>query len=181
MSGFGGGGNIGSTLNDLLRQVQQQSGPGKPGMMDQTQPIPAAPSAPMASGELPGEPQGGYAQYGQQGAYNALTQDMSRGFQGGFGFSPQFQPPGMNPMMQGGRGAGGFGGRYGAPMGYGQGFFNYSPFGNPYESATPPPPSRSPSFQPLPSPRGNWLGGGGFGGFGGGGGSSRHQWQQPMR
>ena len=116
MSGFSGG--SGNALSDLIRQVQGQQG--------QTGQTPASQPPAQSQGVGPGEPQPQYTgAYNQQGMYNTLAQDMSRGRMGGYGFGGNqfsYQPFG-NPYQQqspfGGMfGRGGYGGGYG---GYGWG------------------------------------------------------------
>jgi len=107
MSGFSGG--SGRMVGDLVRQVQGQQGQGQP------------PATQPPAGVGPGEPTQGGA-YGQQGTYNTLATDMSRGQMGGYGFGGNqfsYQPFG-NPYQQqspfGGMfGRGGYGGGWGGP------------------------------------------------------------------
>ena len=133
--GFGGtGGGIGNVINDLLSQLQTQTG-GIGGQPAGDTPNLVNPQ-PDAGGYMPGgwgePPQG--VNYGGMGKYNTLTRDMSRnamgpwGFTGGqFNYTPFGNPfmappmtppptpytpppmwPGAPPIMGGGSGWGGF-------------------------------------------------------------------------
>ena len=79
MSGFGGAttGGMGDAIRRLIEQ--QQGGSATP---------PTGAGQPTGAGPgEPSQPSPGYPQYGQQGMYNALAKDMSRGFMGGYNFN----------------------------------------------------------------------------------------------
>ena len=75
----------------------------------------------------PGEPSN--MNYGQQGQYNTMAQDMSRNVMG----QQQAMGGGYGGGMGGYQG-GGFGGRYGGGGMGSYGASQYSPYGNPYQS-----------------------------------------------
>jgi hypothetical protein len=100
-------------VGDLVRQVQGQQNAQSGQTPATTPPAGTAPGG-------PGEPTQG-SPYGQQGMYNTLATDMSRGFMGNYGFGGNqfgYQPYG-NPYQQqsfGGMfGRGGYGGGWGGP------------------------------------------------------------------
>lgn len=100
MSGFGGSyGGAGDMIRRLMDQANGFQGSGN------TNGRP-----PQQAGVGPGEAQGGFPQYGQQGQYNALTQDMSRGYMGNYNFNNNMfgYTPYGNPFAQQQRPMGGF-------------------------------------------------------------------------
>lgn len=176
MGGGGGYNSIGQLPFNLQNYVGGSSYPG------------------MQTGNQRG---GGYG--GGQGNYNAMTQDMSRGQMGNYGFNPQ---QGFQYQAWPGQGYGGMPGRYGGNQGgpgggggyggyFGGSGFGYSGGGNPYGPGS----YSSPGAMPYGGGRGmmggqlfnqrgaigramgqmmpaigNMFGGGGYGGGGYGGG-----------
>lgn len=141
-------GGMHSSVNNLLRQVQGNTGGADSG----GQPTPGA-GQPLAAGE----PQN--MNYGTQGTYNTLAQDMSRNVMGNYGFggnqfsyspfgNPFFASPPMpqqpyQPTIPGGYGGyqGGYGGGYGMsrqpmPAWRPSPFGGMSPLSNPFAQPT---------------------------------------------
>ena len=172
MSGFGGA--SGGGLSNLFDQLRNQG-------QETTDPYVPPPAAGQTPGQGPGE--GENFNYGQQGNYNTLAQDMSRNVMGNYGFGggqfnyspygnpyamqqpppgpgPGGPPPGRIPPGDRGRGGRGGGGRqrsmYGGEPQFGGGM--QQQFGG--------------------------YGGGGYGGGGYGGGYQpggyQQQFQQPQ-